>query len=475
VLSVSGAYLWREGIPSSVGKATANTAPVRPVPVTAGLVKEQEFAISRVGLGMDNTVTVKVRVDGEVQKIAFREGQNIQVGDLIAQIDPRPYQAQLHQAEADKARDEALLANARLDLERYSKLAVATVIPGITVPLSLIGTFAVMYVLGYSLDNLSLMALTIATGFVVDDAIVMVENVARYLEQGYSPFAAALKGSREIGFTIISMSLSLIAVFIPVLLMGGIIGRLFREFAVTVSVAILASTIISLTLTPMMCAQLLQHERRKRHGRLYALSEKFFDGMLAVYEPGLCWVLRHQRLTLTATVATIILTGYLYVLIPKGFFPQQDTGFIVAVSESSPDVSYPAMLERQAQLIRVLMADPGVDGVMSAVGVGGVNQTMNNARMFINLKPRDQRDASARSAGFGVPCTELAHPTRFERVTFAFGGQRLFYVANRGAICSTIHKKRVLQAGFEPARQANHHNFWLPAFRCWPICLAPIP
>ena len=277
----------------------------------------------------------------------------------------------------------------------FLRNAWATVIPGITVPLSLVGTFAVMYVLGYSLDNLSLMALTIATGFVVDDAIVMVENIARYLEQGHSPLAAALRGSREIGFTIVSMSLSLIAVFIPVLLMGGIIGRLFREFAVTVSVAILVSTVISLTLTPMMCAQLLQDEKQKQHGRLYVLSEKFFDGMLAVYESGLRWVLRYQRLTLTGTIATIILTGYLYVVIPKGFFPQQDTGFIVAVSESSQDVSYPAMLERQSQLVRILLADPGIDGVMSAVGVGGVNQTMNNARMFVNLKPRNQRDASA--------------------------------------------------------------------------------
>ena len=254
----------------------------------------------------------------------------------------------------------------------FLRNAWATVIPGITVPLSLVGTFAVMYVLGYSLDNLSLMALTIATGFVVDDAIVMVENVARYMEQGHSPLAAALKGSREIGFTIISMSLSLIAVFIPVLLMGGIIGRLFREFAVTVSVAILVSTIVSLTLTPMMCAQLLQDVKHKPHGRLYIASEKFFDGMLAVYESGLRWVLRHQRLTLVATIATIALTGYLYVLIPKGFFPQQDTGFIVALSESSQDVSYPAMLERQSQLERILMADPGIDGVMSAVGVGTV-------------------------------------------------------------------------------------------------------
>jgi hydrophobe/amphiphile efflux-1 (HAE1) family protein len=271
----------------------------------------------------------------------------------------------------------------------------ATIIPGITVPLSLIGTFAVMYVIGYSLDNLSLMALTIATGFVVDDAIVMVENVARYLEQGYSPLEAALKGSREIGFTIISISLSLIAVFIPVVLMGGIIGRLFREFAVTVSVAILVSTVVSLTLTPMMCAQLLRNPSQEQHGRLYLLSERVFDAMLATYEAGLRWVLRHRRFTLALTIATIILTGYLYVVIPKGFFPQQDTGFIVAVSESSQDVSYPAMLERQSELVRILLEDPGIDGIISAVGVGGVNQTMNNGRMFINLKPRDLRDASA--------------------------------------------------------------------------------
>jgi multidrug efflux pump subunit AcrB len=184
-------------------------------------------------------------------------------------------------------------------------------------------------------------------------------------------------------------------VFIPVLLMGGIIGRLFREFAVTVSVAILVSTFVSLTLTPMMCAQLLRSEKHQRHGRLYLLSERGFDAMLAAYESGLRWVLRHRRLTLVATLATIVLTGYLYVLIPKGFFPQQDTGFIVAVSESSQDISYPAMLERQSELVRILLADPGVDGVISAVGVGGINQTMNNGRMFVNLKPRDQRDASA--------------------------------------------------------------------------------
>jgi hydrophobe/amphiphile efflux-1 (HAE1) family protein len=271
----------------------------------------------------------------------------------------------------------------------------ATLIPSVTVPLSLIGTFAVMYLLGYSLDNLSLMALTIATGFVVDDAIVMVENVTRYLEHGDTPFEAALKGSKEIGFTIISISISLIAVFIPILLLGGVIGRLFREFAVTVSIAILTSTVVSLTLTPMMCALLLRDTRSERHGRLYWLGERFFAGMLAAYEVGLRWVLRHRKTTLLATIGTVVLTGYLYVVIPKGFFPQQDTGFIVAVSEAAQDISYQAMIERQSRLVDILLKDPGIDGVISAVGAGGVNQTVNNGRMFINLKPRDERDASA--------------------------------------------------------------------------------
>src|SRR5262249_11239401 len=264
----------------------------------------------------------------------------------------------------------------------------ATVIPGITVPLSLIGTFAVMYALGYSLDNLSLMGLTIATGFVVDDAIVMVENVTRYLEQGCSPLEAALKGSKEIGFTIISISISLIAVFIPVLLMGGLLGRLFREFAVTVSIAILMSTVISLTLTPMMCARLLRDRSRQAHGYLYMLGERCFAAMLAVYEAGLGWVLRHRRITLAATWGTIAVTGYLYVIIPKGFFPQQDTGFIVAVSEAGQDISFPAMRELQSRLVDLVLKDSGVDGVISAVGTGAINSTVNNGRMFINLKPR---------------------------------------------------------------------------------------
>jgi hydrophobe/amphiphile efflux-1 (HAE1) family protein len=271
----------------------------------------------------------------------------------------------------------------------------ATIIPGIAVPLSLIGTFAVMYLLDYSLDNLSLMALTIATGFVVDDAIVMVENITRHVEDGKSPLQAALEGAREVGFTIISMSISLIAVFIPVFLMSGVIGRLFREFAVTVAIAIAVSAVVSLTLTPMMCARLLRERTERRRGGLFRLSEAFFDGMLALYERGLGWVLRHRAITLAATMATVVLTGYLYVIIPKGFFPQQDTGFIVAVSEAAQDISYPAMLERQARLIEIVRQDPGIDGVISIVGTNAINSTVNNGRMLINLKPRAERDASA--------------------------------------------------------------------------------
>jgi hydrophobe/amphiphile efflux-1 (HAE1) family protein len=271
----------------------------------------------------------------------------------------------------------------------------ATAIPGITVPLSLIGTFAVMYLLDYSLDNLSLMALTIATGFVVDDAIVMVENISRHLEDGETPLEAALSGAREVGFIIVSMSVSLIAVFIPLLLMSGVIGRLFREFAVTVSIAIAVSAVVSLTLTPMMCARLLRDPHGQRHGHIYRLFEAFFDGMLTRYERGLRWVLRHRTITLAATVATIGLTGYLYVVIPKGFFPQQDNGLIVAVSEAGQDISYPAMLERQSRLIDIVMKDPAIDGVLSVVGTGTVNSTVNNGRIFITLKPLEQRDASA--------------------------------------------------------------------------------
>jgi len=235
----------------------------------------------------------------------------------------------------------------------------ATIIPAVTVPLSLIGTFAVLYELGYSLDNLSLMALTIATGFVVDDAVVVIENTVRHLEAGLSPMQAALKSAGEIGFTIISITLSLIAVFIPLFLMGGYVGELFREFAVAVSVALLLSLVIALTLTPMMCSRLLKPES-KEHGRIYRLFERGFDALLGAYEAGLKVVLRHRFITLMVMLGTVALTGYLYVVIPKGFFPQQDTGLIIGFSEAAQDISYQAMAERTQALIKAVLEDPAV-------------------------------------------------------------------------------------------------------------------
>ena len=270
----------------------------------------------------------------------------------------------------------------------------ATIIPAITVPLSLVGTFAVLYALGYTLDNLSLMALSIAVGFVVDDAVVVIENIVRHLEEGASPLQAALKGAGEIGFTIVSITFSLIAVFIPLFLMSGYVGLLFREFAVAVSVALVLSLLISLTLTPMMCARLLKPQR-ERHGRLYRLSERGFDGLLNLYETGLKIVLRHRFTTLMVMLGTIVLTGYLYVVIPKGFFPQQDTGLIIGLSEAAQDISYSAMAERQLAVINAVLEDPAVASVGSAIGAGGGTTTINNGRMFIALKPNNERDATA--------------------------------------------------------------------------------
>ncbi len=270
----------------------------------------------------------------------------------------------------------------------------ATIIPAVTVPLSLVGTFAVLYELGYSLDNLSLMALSIAVGFVVDDAVVVIENIVRHLEQGLSPLQAALTGAREIGFTIVSITLSLIAVFIPLFLMSGYVGLLFREFAVAVSVALVLSLLISLTLTPMMCSRLLKPNGAE-HGWLYRLSERGFDGVLHLYEAGLKIVLRHRFVTLMVMLGTIVLTGCLYVVIPKGFFPQQDTGLIIGLSEAATDISYPAMAERQQAVIDAVLEDPAVNSIGSAIGVGGGNTTENTGRLFIALKPHDQRDVSA--------------------------------------------------------------------------------
>jgi hydrophobe/amphiphile efflux-1 (HAE1) family protein len=267
----------------------------------------------------------------------------------------------------------------------------ATVIPAVTVPLSLIGTFAILYELGYSLDNLSLMALSIAVGFVVDDAVVEIENITRHIEEGLSPYDAAMKGSGEIGFTVMAITFSLIAVFIPLFLMSGYVGLLFREFAITVSVALVLSLVISRTLTPMMCAYLLKPESHE-HGRLYRWSERGFDLLLNAYEAGLKVVLRHRFITLMVMIGTIVVTGYLYVIIPKGFFPQQDTGLILGQSEAAQDISFQAMAERQQAMLDAVVRDPAVASVGSAVGAGGGTYTVNDGRVFIQLKPADQRD-----------------------------------------------------------------------------------
>ncbi|HVZ18491.1 MAG TPA: multidrug efflux RND transporter permease subunit [Terriglobales bacterium] len=272
---------------------------------------------------------------------------------------------------------------------------LATVIPGVAVPLSLIGTCAVMYLLGYSLDNLSLMALTISTGFVVDDAIVMIENIDRYLEEGMSPLDAALKGAGQIGFTIISLTVSLIAVLIPLLFMGDIVGRLFREFAVTLSVTILVSAVISLTLTPMMSSKLLKHRKPSEQGRFYVWSERWFNRIIQKYGTTLQWVLKHQTATLVVTVGTLILTLFLFWYVPKGFFPVQDTGVIQGISEAPQTTSFSAMAQRQRQLADVILKDPDVASLSSFIGVDGQNVTPNSGRFLINLKPRDEREADA--------------------------------------------------------------------------------
>ncbi len=271
----------------------------------------------------------------------------------------------------------------------------ATVIPSIAVPLSIVGTFGVMYLLGYSLNNLTLMALTISTGFVVDDAIVMIENISRFIEMGDSPLQAALKGSEQIGFTIVSLTVSLIAVLIPLLFMGDIVGRLFREFAITLAVTILVSAFVSLTLTPMMSALLLRHRPAAQQGWFYRTSERFFDRAIAFYGRTLAFVMRYRRTTLLVTIATLAGTIVLYIYIPKGFFPVQDTGVIMGVSQAPETVSFTAMEQRQEALARVILQDPAVQSLSSFIGIDGTNATMNSGRIQINLKPLDQRDASA--------------------------------------------------------------------------------
>jgi multidrug efflux pump len=271
----------------------------------------------------------------------------------------------------------------------------ATIIPSIAVPVSLVGTFGAMYALGYSLDNLSLMALTISTGFVVDDAIVMIENISRYLEAGESPMQAALKGAEQIGFTIISLTVSLIAVLIPLLFMGDVVGRLFREFAVTLAVTIILSAVVSLTLTPMMCSRILRHNPKEQQGRFYRASERVFEKTIAFYGRTLKFVLGYQTITLLIAAATLVLTIFLYVVIPKGFFPTQDTGVIQGISQAPETISFAAMKQKQQQLAQIILQDPAVESLSSFIGADGTNTTLNSGRLSINLKPVEERDLSA--------------------------------------------------------------------------------
>jgi len=289
----------------------------------------------------------------------------------------------------------------------------ATIIPGVAVPLSLIGAFGVMYLCGYSLNNLSLMALTISTGFVVDDAIVMIENISRFIESGDAPFYAALKGAKQIGFTIVSLTVSLVAVLIPLLFMSGLIGRLFREFAVTLAIAIFVSAILSLTLTAMMCAYLLRPHGQV-HGRVYRASERFFDGMLAWYKRGLDWVLNRQPLTLGITIATLAMTILLAIVVPKGFFPLQDTGQIAGVTEAGPDVSFPQMMALQEEVAAAALQDPDVATAASFIGADGTNPTTNSGRLSLTLRPLEERKSSAsqiierlKTRAAGIPGIQL--------------------------------------------------------------------
>jgi multidrug efflux pump len=277
----------------------------------------------------------------------------------------------------------------------FLRNVAATIIPSVAVPLSLVGTFGVMYLCGYSLNNLTLMALTISTGFVVDDAIVMIENISRYIEEGEDALEAALKGSEQIGFTIVSLTISLIAVLIPLLFMGDIVGRLFREFAITLSVTILVSAVVSLTLTPMMCAKLLKHTPEGERGRFYEISERGFNSVIAFYGRTLRWVLKHQTATLLVAVGTLVLTVVLYIIVPKGFFPEQDTGVIQGITEAPQSISFPAMAERQVALAKVLLQDPAIENISSFIGADGTNTTLNSGRIQITLKPLEERKISA--------------------------------------------------------------------------------
>src|SRR6516225_3246066 len=334
----------------------------------------------------------------------------IELVDTIKEVIPRLEESMPPSVKVDLVSDRSLVVRAAVHDVQFTMMVTiglviiviflflrtlwATVIPSLAVPLSLLSTLGVMYAVGYSLDNISLMALTISVGFVVDDAIVMIENIVRYIELGERPFEAALRGAGQIGFTIISITFSLIAVFIPLLFMGGIIGRLFREFAVTVSVAVVASAFISLTLTPVLCSLFLKEQTLHGKGRFNRIAEACFNAMLRTYDRGLIFVFRHQFPALLSTLALIVLTGYLYVTIPKGFFPEQDTGFIFGQAEARQDISFPAMAKLTQDVVAVVRQDPAVSGVFAFTCASSYTPTENTARVFIQLKPHSEREPS---------------------------------------------------------------------------------
>jgi len=337
-----------------------------------------------------NTISVVKRIKALLPQLEANLPKGIDVATLTDLTTPI-------QASVDDVEFELMLTIALVVMVMFLFLRsfYATIIPSVAVPLSLVGTFAAMYALGYSLDNLSLMALTISTGFVVDDAIVMVENISRYIEEGEPPMQAALKGAEQIGFTILSLTVSLIAVLIPLLFMGDVVGRLFREFAVTLAVTIVVSAVVSLTLTPMMASRILKPHSNQKQGRVFQASERAFDSMIAFYGRTLKFVLRFQTITLFVALGTLLLTIFLYVIIPKGFFPIQDTGIIQGISQASPTIGPKAMGEKQQELANVILDDPAVDSLSSFIGADGTNITTNSGRMSINLKPLEQRKINA--------------------------------------------------------------------------------
>jgi multidrug efflux pump len=337
-----------------------------------------------------NTISVVKRIKALLPQLEANLPKGIDVTTLTDLT--MPIQASVSDVEFELMLTIALVV---MVIFLFLRNLYATIIPSVAVPLSLVGTFAAMYALGYSLDNLSLMALTISTGFVVDDAIVMVENISRYIEAGESPMEAALKGAEQIGFTILSLTVSLIAVLIPLLFMGDVVGRLFREFAVTLAVTIVVSAVVSLTLTPMMASRILKHNPAEKQGRFYQASERMFDNMIAFYGRTLKFVLGHQTITLVVALGTLVLTIILYIIIPKGFFPIQDTGIIQGISQAPPTIGPQAMAEKQQELADVILKDPAVDSLSSFIGADGTNITTNSGRMSINLKALDQRDLSA--------------------------------------------------------------------------------